>query len=90
MRSEARTVAAYLAALPADRRAAIARVRRVILDHLPKGYEEAYRATGKRMDLGRSCVRFKRIDDLPLELIGRTIAATPVEDFLARRPRPAS
>ena len=34
------TVAAYLAALPADRRAELAKVRRVIRKHLPKGYKE--------------------------------------------------
>jgi len=30
---------------------------------------EAYKATGKRMDLGKGCVRFKKIEDLPLDLI---------------------
>jgi uncharacterized protein YdhG (YjbR/CyaY superfamily) len=47
-------------------------------------FEEQYRATGKRYDVGKSCVRFKRIDDLPLELIGRTIAATSVDEYIAR------
>ena len=41
MRSEAITVDEYLAALPENRRESLARVRRVILDHLPTGYEEA-------------------------------------------------
>ena len=36
----ASTVAEYLAALPADRRAAISAVRKVINDNLPDGYEE--------------------------------------------------
>src|SRR6476469_10029925 len=36
----ASTVAQYLDALPADRRAAITAVRKVINDNLPKGYEE--------------------------------------------------
>ena len=42
----------------------------------------AYRATGKRMDIGKSCVRFKKLDDLPLELIGRTIAEVSVDTFV--------
>ena len=42
-----------------------------------------YRASGKKMDMGKSCVRFKRLDDLPLDLIGDTIAAVPVEEFIA-------
>ena len=130
MQSTAETVAEYLAGLPQDRRQAIERVRRTILDHLPQGYEEAmnwgmityqipldrypdtyngqpvmyaalasqknhmavylsgiyssekareqfeaaYKATGKRFDVGKSCVRFKRLDDLPLDLFGETIA----------------
>src|SRR5580692_4016921 len=40
MKSEAKTVAAYLASLPADRRAAIAVVRDVVRDNLDAGYEE--------------------------------------------------
>ena len=36
----ASTVAQYLAALPADRRAALSAVRKVINENLPKGYEE--------------------------------------------------
>jgi uncharacterized protein YdhG (YjbR/CyaY superfamily) len=46
------------------------------------GFEEAYRATGKKLDMGKSCVRFRRPEDLPLELIGSTIAATSAEDFI--------
>jgi hypothetical protein len=47
-------------------------------------FEEAYRATGKRYDVGKSCVRFRKLDDLPLPLIGETIAALPVDEFVAR------
>ena len=47
-------------------------------------FEEEYRATGKRYDVGKSCVRFRRLDDLPLDVIGRAIAATPVDEFVAR------
>ena len=43
----------------------------------------AYKASGKRLDMGKSCIRFKRIDDLPLDLIARTIAETTVDDFLS-------
>jgi uncharacterized protein YdhG (YjbR/CyaY superfamily) len=47
-------------------------------------FEAQYRATGKRYDVGKSCVRFRTIDDLPLELIGRTIASTSVDQYIAR------
>ena len=54
-------------------------------------FREAYLATGKRLDMGKSCVRFRRLDQLPLSLIGEAIARTPLDDFLDqyRRSRPA-
>ncbi len=45
-------------------------------------FEAAYKATGKRFDVGKSCVRFKRLDDLPLDLIGDTIASMEVEQMI--------
>ena len=54
-------------------------------------FEDSYRATGKRMDLGKSCVRYRSLQDLPLELVGEAIAAQSLEQFVkvyeaARRP----
>jgi uncharacterized protein YdhG (YjbR/CyaY superfamily) len=43
---------------------------------------DAYRATGKKLDMGKSCVRFASLDDLPLELIGTTIASMSVDEFI--------
>jgi len=47
-------------------------------------FEAAYKATGKRYDVGKSCVRFKKLDDLPLGLIGETIASLPLGEFVER------
>ena len=47
-------------------------------------FKAAYKATGKRYDAGKSCVRFKKVDDLPLSLIGETIASLEVDEFVAR------
>jgi uncharacterized protein YdhG (YjbR/CyaY superfamily) len=47
-------------------------------------FEATYRATGKRYDVGKSCVRFKKLDDLPLALIGESIALLSVDEFVAR------
>jgi uncharacterized protein DUF1801 len=47
-------------------------------------FEEAYKATGKRYDVGRSCVRFTKLDDLPLEVVGEAIGSMSVEDFIER------
>ncbi len=132
-------IEAYLAAVPADRRAAIADVRAMILKNLPSGFEEAvqygmiayrvpharypatyngqpltlaclasqksymvvylmsiygdpalkswfeeaYRESGKRLDIGKSCVRFRSLDDLPLALVGQAITKVSVESFIA-------
>lgn len=46
-------------------------------------FERDYRATGKRFDAGKSCVRFRKLEDLPLEIVGEAIAAMSVEDFIA-------
>ena len=45
-------------------------------------FERVYRASGKRFDMGKSCVRFRRLEDLPLEVIGDAIARYPIEDFV--------
>jgi len=56
-------------------------------DELTATFEDEYRATGKRMDVGKSCVRFRKLDDLPLELVGKAIAAFSVDDFVAMTER---
>jgi hypothetical protein len=143
MTSKAKTVAEYLKSLPPDRREAIGAVHKVILKHLPKGYEEcmqwgminyvvphsiypagyhcdpeqalpvamlasqknhmavylmsvygdaktadwfqkAYKASGKKLDMGKSCVRFKKLEDLPLAVIGQAIARVSVEKYIER------
>jgi hypothetical protein len=53
-------------------------------------FEDEYRATGKRMDIGKSCVRFRTLDDLPLDVVGRAVAAVPLKDFLAMHDDAAS
>ena len=47
-------------------------------------FEKAYKATGKRFDAGKSCVRFRKLEDLPLELIGKAIASISMEEFVNR------
>ena len=45
---------------------------------LKEGFDEA----GKKLDMGRSCIRFKKLEDLPLDVIGRVVAGTPPEKFI--------
>ena len=135
-----RNVAEYVNGLPQDRAQDIEAVRRVILEHLPEGYQEEigfgmityviplerypetynghplmyaalasqknymsvylmnvygdlateqwfkenYLATGKKLNMGKSCVRFKKLEDLPLELIGETVGRTTPGEYIQR------
>jgi uncharacterized protein YdhG (YjbR/CyaY superfamily) len=136
VKSQASTVAQYLAELPDEQRAEVEAVRDVILANLPDGYveamdwglityavplqvsgptynkkpllyvalgaqkrycsvylttvmeefEESFRArwaeTGKKLDMGKACVRFKRAADLALDIIGAEVARLPVTEFV--------
>jgi Domain of unknown function (DU1801) len=57
---------------------------------LRSSFEDEYRATGKRMDIGKSCVRFRKLDDLPLDVVGRAIAAVSPAHFIAMHDEAAS
>ena len=132
------TVGAYLKQLPPDRRKTLAAVRKVVLDNLPKGYEEAigygaityaiplrdypdtynrqplciaalsagknycslhlmaaygdantrksvedaFRKSGKKLDMGKACIRFRTPDDLPLDALGAIIAKVTPEKYI--------
>ena len=131
-------VDAYLAALPADRRAALTALRNTINASLPEGYEEgvqfgmlswfvplsrypdtynkqplclaalasqkhhmamylmtvyghaptrswfekAYAKAGKKLDMGKSGVRFKQLDDVPLDVTGELISKVDVDTYV--------
>lgn len=57
---------------------------------LREKFEERYRATGKRLDMGKSCVRFRKLDDLPLDVIGWAVGACSAEKFMAMHDEAAS
>jgi hypothetical protein len=42
-----------------------------------------YKKSGKKLDMGKGCVRFNKLDDLALDVVGRTIARVPVEEHIA-------
>jgi hypothetical protein len=49
-----------------------------------KWFRQAWQASGKKLEMGKSCVRFKKLSDVPLEVIGQVIARTPVKKYIAR------
>ena len=46
--------------------------------------KKAFQAAGKKLDMGKACVRFKNLDDLPLDVIGQIVARVPVKSYVAR------
>ena len=51
----------------------------------PADYQElikAFDGMGVKPNMGKSCIRFKKLDQIPLEIIGRLIAKTSVQDFV--------
>ena len=46
-------------------------------------FREEWLATGKRLDMGKSCVRVKKIEDVPLDVLGRAIKRATLKRFVA-------
>lgn len=46
-------------------------------------FREAWAKTGKKLDMGKSCVRFRKLDDLALDVIARTVKRTPAKKYVA-------
>ena len=53
-------------------------------ENLRQEFERDYLATGKRYDVGKGCVRFRKLEDLPLDVIAKAIGAVDVGTFVAR------
>lgn len=51
---------------------------------LRRRLEDAFDESGLRMDMGKSCLHFRKADDLPLDAIGEVIGALPPEAMIAR------
>ncbi|WP_339745601.1 DUF1801 domain-containing protein [uncultured Rubinisphaera sp.] len=43
---------------------------------------KTFKAANKKLNMGKSCIRFKTLDDLPLDAIAEIIASTSVDDFI--------
>lgn len=59
-------------------------------DELREEFEERYRESGKRMDVGKSCVRFTKLENLPLDVIAWAVSQTGVEECIQRYERSRS
>jgi hypothetical protein len=43
---------------------------------------DAFKKADKKLDMGQCCVRFKKLDDLPLDAIGRFVARVTPEKYI--------
>jgi len=50
---------------------------------LAEWFTTRYAESGKRLNMGKSCLRFRSLDDLPLDIIGETIAKVPLDQYVA-------
>ena len=47
-------------------------------------FRSAWAATGKKLDMGKSCVRFKKLEDVPLHVVGEAIRRLPAQLYIER------
>ncbi|MFN7992979.1 MAG: DUF1801 domain-containing protein [Bryobacteraceae bacterium] len=45
-------------------------------------FREAWGKTGKKLDMGKACIRFKKIDDVPLDVIGEAVRRVPASVYI--------
>jgi hypothetical protein len=45
-------------------------------------FREAWEKTGKKLNMGKSCIRFKTVEDLPLDVIGEAIRRVPASKYI--------
>jgi hypothetical protein len=46
-------------------------------------FRKEWAKSGKKLDMGKSCIRFKKLDDVPLDVIGKAIARVPAKKYIA-------
>lgn len=48
-----------------------------------KWFRDAWAKSGKKLDMGKACVRFKKLEDLALDVIGEAIRRVPAAKYIA-------
>jgi hypothetical protein len=44
--------------------------------------QDGFRAAGKKLDMGKACIRFQKTDDLALDVVGEVVASVPVDRWI--------
>lgn len=45
---------------------------------------DAWKKSGRKLDMGKACIRFKTLDDVPLDVVGQAFKRVPVKDYIAQ------
>jgi hypothetical protein len=51
---------------------------------LARALKDGFKRAGKKLNMGKSCIRFRTADELALDVIGKVVASTPPDRFIAR------
>ena len=55
----------------------------IYMDEVLKNrFVEDWKKTGKKLDMGKSCVRFKKLEDVPLQVIGDAVKRVPMKKYI--------
>ena len=52
------------------------------IEEIRAKFEADYLATGKRYDVGKGCIRFRKLEDLPLDVVAKAVATVSMEEFI--------
>ena len=47
-------------------------------------FKEAWKKSGKKLDMGNACIRFKKLEDLALDVLGQAVKRMPAKEYIAR------
>jgi hypothetical protein len=47
-------------------------------------FRKAWAATGKKLDMGKGCLRFRKLDDLALDVVAEAFRRLPLDTFIAQ------
>ena len=45
-------------------------------------FEQAFKKAGKKLDMGKACIRFRRLEDVPLDVLGEAFRRIPARRYV--------
>jgi uncharacterized protein DUF1801 len=54
---------------------------------LVRWFHDAWKKSGKKLDMGKACIRFRKVDDLALDVLGEAIRRLPASAYIEQYER---